>query len=80
MLSSNKIYIVAGNRYEAERYARHRGWRRNYDFVFVKDFSTFLGAWEFEYMKIGGWKDRSDIEQIEEEIKLCRGREVSALE
>ena len=75
---TNKIFIVAGNHAEYKEWVREnidRFYNKNTsDFVYVRDIDTLRGHREVHGYYIGSHKNRPDIKQIQENIRIINGR------
>lgn len=76
-----KYYVIAGNKFEADSFAKKKTlemWNNGKtsislsDFVYVSSVDTLRGLSEIQGFYVGTWKNRKDIEEIQLQVKIIK--------
>jgi hypothetical protein len=64
--------IIAGTHWQAQRFALDNGWSPK-EFVYVDRREQLLGMQNFTVWRVGTFRDRKDIREIEQAVAQSRG-------
>jgi hypothetical protein len=73
---TDRIYVLAGTHAQSEYWRRRSGYNKR-DWRYLNDPRQLAGAQRPNYVRIGTWYDRKDLDPIIRQLTICDAVEVT---
>jgi hypothetical protein len=73
---NDRIYVLAGNHGQSEYWRRRSGYSKR-DWRYLNHPRQLAGTWRPNYVRIGTWYDRKDLDPIILQLTICDAVEVA---